>query len=299
MRHRRWMGGVAAFGAAIALSVPGVATAHESATGLVYTETNASGGNAVLACARAGDGSLTAIGSFATGGLGSGGGLGSQGAVTLAGDGRWQLAVNAGSNDISTFRVRDDGGLVLTDHTDAAGTDPVSLTANGHVVCVLDAGGSGNIAGFRLAGGSLHHLAGSGRPLSGLARNPAEIAFSTDGEFLVATERATTGATTRAAEIKPARYRCAEAPPLLAALGRMAHAAPLRGSSAISTARWLAIVAIAARSLSARGQAATLSGLGAGWLDHRVSGSSGRTPPQPGAPLRHVSVRFGNPGRRV
>ncbi len=225
--------------------------------------------------------------------------LGSQGAVTLAGDGRWQLAVNAGSNDISTFRVRDDGGLVLTDHTDAAGTDPVSLTANGHVVCVLDAGGSGNIAGFRLAGGSLHHLAGSGRPLSGLARNPAEIAFSTDGEFLVATERATTGATTRAAEIKPARYRCAEAPPLLAALGRMAHAAPLRGSSAISTARWLAIVAIAARSLSARGQAATLSGLGAGWLDHRVSGSSGRTPPQPGAPLRHVSVRFGNPGRLV
>jgi len=74
MRHRRWMGGVAALGAAIALSVPGVATAHESATGLVYTETNASGGNAVLACARAGDGSLTAIGSFATGGLGSGGG---------------------------------------------------------------------------------------------------------------------------------------------------------------------------------------------------------------------------------
>ena len=66
---------------------------------------------------------LTVIGSFATGGLGSDGGLGSQGAVTLAGDGRWQLAVNAGSNDISTFRVRGDGGLVLTDRTDAAGTD--------------------------------------------------------------------------------------------------------------------------------------------------------------------------------
>ena len=77
------MGGVAALGAAIASSVPGVVTAHESAAGFVYTETNASGGNAVLAYARAGDGSLTAIGSFATGGLGS------QGAVTLAGDGRW------------------------------------------------------------------------------------------------------------------------------------------------------------------------------------------------------------------
>ena len=140
---------------------------------------------------------LTVIGSFATGGLGSDGGLGSQGAVTLAGDGRWLLAVNAGRNDISTFPVRGDRGLVLTDRTDAAGMDPVSLTANGHVVCVLDAGGSGNIAGFRLAGCSLHHLAGSGRPLGGLARNPAEIAFSTDGKHLVVTERATTGATTK------------------------------------------------------------------------------------------------------
>ena len=242
---------MAALGAAIALSVPGVATAHESAAGLVYMgdqcvrRQRGPGvrGPATAASRRSAPSQPVAWGR-AVAGL--------AGRRHLAGDGRWQLAVNAGSNDISTFRVRDDGGLVLTDHTDAAGTDPVSLTANGHVVCVLDAGGSGNIAGFRLAGGSLHHLAGSGRPLSGLARNPAEIAFSTDGEFLVATERATTGATTRAAEIKPARYRCAEAPPLLAALGRMAHAAPLRGSSAISTARWLAIVAIAARSLSAR-----------------------------------------------
>src|SRR5665647_179047 len=121
MRHRRLMGSLAALGAGIALAVPGVVTAHDGAAGFVYTETNGASGNAVLAYARAGNGSLTAIGSFATGGLGSGGGLGSQGAVTLAGDGRWLLAVNAGSNDISTFRVRGDGGLVLTDRTDAAG----------------------------------------------------------------------------------------------------------------------------------------------------------------------------------
>ena len=191
MGHRRLMGGVAALGAAIALAVPGVVTAHGGTAGFVYTETNAAGGNAVLAFARADDGSLTAIGSFATGGLGSGGGLGSQGAVTLAGDGRWLLAVNAGSNDISLFRVRDDGGLVLADRADAAGTVPISVTATEHVAYVLDAGGSGNIAGFRLDGRSLHHLAGSIRPLSGPATNPAEVAFSTDGEFLVVTERAT------------------------------------------------------------------------------------------------------------
>src|SRR5664280_2588329 len=173
MRHRRLMGSLAALGAGIALAVPGVVTAHDGAAGFVYTETNGASGNAVLAFARAGDGSLTAIGSFATGGLGSGGGLGSQGAITLAGDGQWLLAVNAGSNDVSLFRVRDGGGLILADRAAAGGTLPTSVTASGGLAYVLDAGGSGNIAGFRLDDGSLHPLARSIRPLSGSATNPA------------------------------------------------------------------------------------------------------------------------------
>ncbi len=191
MRVRQLLGGMTAVGAALALSLPGVATAHDRAGGFVYTETNASGGNAVLGFERAWDGSLSAIGTFATGGLGSGGGLGSQGALTLAGDGRWLLAVNAGSNDVSLFRVREDGRLVLTDRTDAGGTDPISVTEQDGVAYVLDAGGAGNIAGFRLDGASLRRIGGSGRPLSGSGTNPAEVAFSTDGRFLVVTERAT------------------------------------------------------------------------------------------------------------
>ncbi len=191
MRHRRLMGSLAALAAGIALAIPGVVTAHDGAAGFVYTETNGASGNAVLAFARAGDGSLSAIGTFATGGLGSGGGLGSQGAVALAGDGRWLLAVNAGTNDISLFRIRDGGGLVLADRAAAGGTLPISVTASDGLVYVLDAGGSGNIAGFRLGDGSLHPLERSIRPLSGSATNPAEVAFSTDGEFLVVTERAT------------------------------------------------------------------------------------------------------------
>jgi 6-phosphogluconolactonase len=111
--------------------------------------------------------------------------------VILAGGGKWLLAVNAGSNDISTFRVRDDGRLTLTDRAGADGTDPVSLTADDGLVYVLDAGGSGNIAGFRLDDGKLHHIGGSVQALSGSATNPAEVAFSTNGRFLVVTERAT------------------------------------------------------------------------------------------------------------
>jgi 6-phosphogluconolactonase len=192
MRFGRLIGGAAALGTALALAAPGIVSAHDGAAGYVYTETNASSGNAILAYARSGNGSLTWIGTFPTHGLGTGSGLATQGEVILADGGKWLLAVNAASNDISTFRVRDDGRLTLTDRIGAAGTDPVSLTASRNLVYVLDAGGSGNIAGFWADGdGMLHHVSDSVRPLSGTATNPAEVAFSSNGRFLVVTERAT------------------------------------------------------------------------------------------------------------
>ena len=191
MVQRRVIGGVAALGAALMFAIPGIAAASYGRSGYVYTETNAAAGNAILAYFQGHDGSLTAIGTFPTGGLGTGSGLATQGEVILAGGGKWLLAVNAGSNDISAFRVRDDGRLTLTDRAGADGTDPVSLTADDGLVYVLDAGGSGNIAGFRLDNGNLHHIGGSVQALSGGATNPAEVAFSTNGRFLVVTERAT------------------------------------------------------------------------------------------------------------
>jgi 6-phosphogluconolactonase (cycloisomerase 2 family) len=191
MAHRRLIGFVAAAGTALALAVPGVVAAQFGADGYVYTETNSATGNTILAYARGDDGSLSWLGTYPTHGLGTGSGLGTQGEVILAGGGKWLLAVNAGSNDISTFRVSDDGRLTLTDRTGAQGVDPVSLTAHGSFVYVLDGGGSGNIAGFWVGGGQLHRIADSVRPLSGNATNPAEVAFSTNGRFLVVTERAT------------------------------------------------------------------------------------------------------------
>ena len=80
----------------------------------MYALTNAPTGNAVMVWDRADDGSLTPAGSYATGGLGSGAGLGSQGAIVLSKDNRWLFAVNAGSNDISSFQV-DDHGLKLVE----------------------------------------------------------------------------------------------------------------------------------------------------------------------------------------
>jgi 6-phosphogluconolactonase len=194
MRFRRLAGAAAATGMLFALvpAAAGIAAADQGRGGFVYTETNSASGNAVLAFARNDDGRLHAIGTFPTHGSGTGTGLGTQGEVILAGDNHWLLAVNAGSNDVSVFRVRPDGRLALMDRAPAGGTEPVSVTAFGRFVYVLDAGGSGNIAGFWMDPlGRLHHLPGSVRSLSGPATSPAQVSFSTNGRFLVVTERAT------------------------------------------------------------------------------------------------------------
>jgi len=42
---------------------------------------------------------------FAAGGAGTGTGIGSQGALQISSDGRYLLAVDAGSNEISVLRI--------------------------------------------------------------------------------------------------------------------------------------------------------------------------------------------------
>lgn len=183
---------LAAAAALVTIAVPTVVAADSGGShGTVYTLTNAASGNAVEAFSRAADGSLSWLGTYATGGVGTGTGLGSQGAVALTADGRSLVAVNAGSDDLSTFAVHADGSLALVDREPAGGTMPVSVTTEGDLVYALDAGGSGNIAGFRLAGGTLAPIAGSVQPLSAGATGPAEVAFSPDGSALVVTEKAT------------------------------------------------------------------------------------------------------------
>ena len=82
--------------------------------------------NAVQSYQQAADGTLTPGASYLTGGAGSGAaGLGSQGALAL--ERGWLLAVNAGSNDVSAFRVRG-GHLVLVNRVPSGGTTPNSVT---------------------------------------------------------------------------------------------------------------------------------------------------------------------------
>ncbi len=175
------------------------AAAAGSSAGAVYTLSNSAAGNAVIAFSRSSDGSLSPLGTFATGGLGSGGGLGSQGAVTLSGDGQWLLAVNAGSDEITSFAVGADRRLTFADKIWSGGDHPISVTIGYGVVYTVNDGGSGNIAGFSISPtGHLSAIAGSIRPLSSSSSGPAQISFTPDRATLVVTEKATNRITTYA-----------------------------------------------------------------------------------------------------
>ena len=69
---------------------------------------------------------------------------------------------------------------------------PISLTVKGDLLYVLNAGGAGNIAGFRgAASGHLREIPSSSQPLSSSASAPAQIQFSPTKWVLVVTEKAT------------------------------------------------------------------------------------------------------------
>jgi 6-phosphogluconolactonase len=163
-------------------------------TGALFTMDNATAGNHVLAYRRAANGTLSFLGEVATGGLGTGAGLGNQGALILSRSGGWLFACNAGSDEISVFRVTPHG-LQLTDKVASGGRRPISLAVHRNLLYVLNAGGlmgdADNVTGFLFFDGELAPLADSTRPLSAASTDPAQINFSPDGNVLVVTEKAT------------------------------------------------------------------------------------------------------------
>ena len=169
------------------LATPAIAA---ESPGAVYTMTNAVQGNQVLVFDRDAHGTLTAAGAVSTGGAGSGGGLDplvSQGSLVLTGDHRFLLAVNAGSSDVSVFRVTSQG-LELVDRAPSGGTLPVSIATYHDLVYVLNAGGTANIAGFKLGHtGQLTPLVDATRTLG--AGGFSQVGFDPRGENLVVTAR--------------------------------------------------------------------------------------------------------------
>ena len=159
----------------------------------VYVQTNDAERNEVIAFDRSGDGRLSSLGSFDTGGRGTGKPhLASQSSVVLSDDGSWLLIANAGSDELSLFAVEPDG-LRLAGRVSSGGSAPTSVAVHGELVYVLNNGTPG-IGGFTLADGGLSPIDESTREL-GADADPAQIAFSPDGRTIVVTERGTNSIT--------------------------------------------------------------------------------------------------------
>ena len=160
--------------------------------GAVYTLTNAADGNAVIALRRATDGSLTPIGSYATGGKGVGGTIDplvSQYSVILDEDHRSLFAVDAGSDRITSFHINAGGGLVRIGSISSRGVRPISLAVRGHLLYVLNTGDN-TLSGFFVIGNAfLLPLPHSTRALADGADGAAAIRFTRDGRHLVVSER--------------------------------------------------------------------------------------------------------------
>lgn len=188
----------------LAVMVAGVTAAAtpaqaSDAGGAVFVQTNDPTGNSIDAFRRNADGTLTFLANYPTGGLGgreAGAGsdpIATQGSLLLTG--RVLLAVNPGSNTISVFQVSGQR-LHLTQVLSSGGLFPAGFAVGGNLVYVLNAGGTGSVSGYRLAGDLLHPIEGSTRSLDLANANPpfflaspAQAGFTPDGAHLVVTTK--------------------------------------------------------------------------------------------------------------
>ena len=182
--------------AAVAVAVPASASASTGAspvTGHVYVNDNTKGTNTIGAFDRHADGSLSPVpGSpFVAGGAGTGSGLASQGAIQITQDGRFLIAVDAGSNQVSVLRIHFHGSLSLVPGgvISSGGTLPDSIAVHGNLVYVANSGNGGsNYTGFRLGfDGRLFPIPGSTVTLAANAA-PGDVLFNGTGTKLVGTE---------------------------------------------------------------------------------------------------------------
>jgi 6-phosphogluconolactonase len=162
-------------------------------SGAVFIMNNSVEKNEVIAFDRLADGSLREPGRFSTEGRGSGGTtdpLESQGSLTLSQDRSLLFAVNAGSGDVTVFRVHG-STLTFADKVNSGGSEPNAIAQHGNLVYVLNVGGSSNVVGFTLDHDHLNQIHDSTRFLTTNNSEAASLSFSPNGKFLAVTERAT------------------------------------------------------------------------------------------------------------
>ncbi|MFF0191190.1 lactonase family protein [Streptomyces sp. NPDC005244] len=208
-RTRRIVIGGGALAAAAAATVAVTAASASQNSGsraaradhAVFVQDNELGGNTVHVFARGDDGTLSASGTYATGGKGGDqvdaptDSLASQGSLVYDDASGTLLAVNAGSGTVTSFRVE---GRQLKDRrvVSSGGKFPASIAVHGRIAYVMNAGGQGSIRGFEITGEGLRPLPGSYRSLGldnkGIplfSSSPGQVSFTPDGRNLVVTTK--------------------------------------------------------------------------------------------------------------
>ncbi|HEY0937876.1 MAG TPA: beta-propeller fold lactonase family protein [Trebonia sp.] len=185
--------------AAAAVAVPAAASAStfkSPVVGYTYVDGNTAPVNTVDGFARHADGSLTPLAGspFSAGGAGLGTGLASQGAIQVTPGGRYLLAVDAGSNQISVLRITAGGVPVLVGQpVSSGGIKPVSVAVSpfGLVYVANSGAGGSGYSGFRLGlGGSLTAIPGSTVTVPD-ASGLGDVFFNAFGDHLIGTRTGT------------------------------------------------------------------------------------------------------------
>jgi 6-phosphogluconolactonase (cycloisomerase 2 family) len=193
---------IALLSGAFALLTAGSATAGgPPAKALLFVQTDASNGNAVVVYQREGNGSLKEAGVYPTGGLGAtlDGAVvdrqASQGSLLYDRKHNAVLALNAGSDTVTVFRV-EGKTLKATQTIASGGSFPASITIHNDVVFVLNVRGGASIQGFTLKDGTLTTVPGWHRELKlptgtpEFTHTPGQVGFTPNGKRLVVTTKA-------------------------------------------------------------------------------------------------------------
>jgi 6-phosphogluconolactonase (cycloisomerase 2 family) len=176
---------------------------HGRGQSVVFVQTNETSGNRIVVFDRRSDGTLTQAGSYPTGGNGGVAApgtesdrLASQGSLVYDARHSLLIAVNAGSDTVTTFKVRGDR-LKNRRTVSSGGQFPASVAVSGRLVYVLNSGGEGIVKGFWITGHKLRPIQGSARSL-GLANSnppdfltsPGQVGFTPGGSKLIVTTKA-------------------------------------------------------------------------------------------------------------
>src|ERR1700677_2260575 len=174
---------------------PGMlAGAQTRGTETFFVMSNNADKNQVIEFVHNSDGTVVAKQAFDTQGRGTGGvndPLEAQGSLTLSADHSLLFAANAGSGDITVFRVIG-GQLIFVNRQPSGGSTPVAVAQTENRLYVLNQGGAGSVVGFQISsGGQLIPIANSTAFLSANAVGGLSIFISPDGQTLAVVERLT------------------------------------------------------------------------------------------------------------